>query len=221
MTKGDDRHLRHMAVNNRTASSRQLAVRWSTATGVLMLASSISRRLRHRGLRARVLLYRIPLTANHRQLRLQWAPEPRAWQADWHPVVFSDESRFNLWDHDGNIRVRRYACELCLPEGVIERHSGITPGVMVWGAISYHERSNLLRIEGNLNSKRYVCEVPLPEVIPFIQGIPGAIFQQDNIRSHVAKTVRDFCSAQHMQLLPWPASLLLINTYIEKYNLHK
>ncbi|GFV83968.1 hypothetical protein TNCV_1479701 [Trichonephila clavipes] len=22
---------------------------------------------------------------------------------------------------------------------------------------------------------------------------------------HVAKTVRDFCSAQHMQLLPWPA----------------
>ncbi|GFW24021.1 hypothetical protein TNCV_4950651 [Trichonephila clavipes] len=36
-------------------------------------------------------------------------------------------------------------------------------------------------------------------------GIPGAIVQQDNARLHVAKTVRDFCSAQHMQLLPWPA----------------
>ncbi|GFW83827.1 transposable element Tcb2 transposase [Trichonephila clavipes] len=37
------------------------------------------------------------------------------------------------------------------------------------------------------------------------QSILGAIFQQDNARPHVAKTVRDFCSAQHMQLLPWLA----------------
>ncbi|GFT83926.1 hypothetical protein TNCV_2020081 [Trichonephila clavipes] len=43
------------------------------------------------------------------------------------------------------------------------------------------------------------------EVVPFLQGNPGAIFQQDNARPHVAKTVRDFCSTQHMQLLPWPA----------------
>ncbi|GFV16506.1 uncharacterized protein TNCV_4785681 [Trichonephila clavipes] len=43
----DVRHLRFMAVNNRSASSRQLAVRWSTATCVLMLASSIRRRLLH------------------------------------------------------------------------------------------------------------------------------------------------------------------------------
>ncbi|GFU94471.1 transposable element Tcb2 transposase [Trichonephila clavipes] len=34
---------------------------------------------------------------------------------------------------------------------------------------------------------------------------PGVIFQKDNARPRVAKTVRDFCSAQHMQLLPWPA----------------
>ncbi|GFW51211.1 uncharacterized protein TNCV_3594931 [Trichonephila clavipes] len=40
---------------------------------------------------------------------LQWAHELRAWQADWPQVVFSDKSRFNLWDHDGRIRVRRYA----------------------------------------------------------------------------------------------------------------
>ncbi|GFU42152.1 transposable element Tcb2 transposase [Trichonephila clavipes] len=90
-----------------------------------------------------------------------------------------DKSRFNLWDHEGLIRVRRYAGESCLPECVIERHSGLTPGVMAWGAISYHGRSNLLRIE--------------------------AIFQLDNACSRVTKTVRDFCSAQYMQLLPWIA----------------
>ncbi|GFV35166.1 transposable element Tcb2 transposase [Trichonephila clavipes] len=63
----DDQFLPRMAVNDHTASSRQLAAHWSTATGVLMSALSIRRRLLHRGLRARVPLYRIPLTANHRR----------------------------------------------------------------------------------------------------------------------------------------------------------
>ncbi|GFW19189.1 transposable element Tcb2 transposase [Trichonephila clavipes] len=80
-----------MAVNDHTASSRQLAARWSTVTGVLMSSSSISRRLQHPALRARVPLNRIPLTANHRRLRLQWAQELRAWQDSWHQVAFSDK----------------------------------------------------------------------------------------------------------------------------------
>ncbi|GFV27483.1 transposable element Tcb2 transposase [Trichonephila clavipes] len=36
------------------------------------------------------------------------------------------------------------------------------------------------------------------------QHIPGAIFQQDNSHPHVAKTFQDFCSAEHMEILPWP-----------------
>ncbi|GFV46262.1 hypothetical protein TNCV_3231511 [Trichonephila clavipes] len=53
----------------------------------------------------------------------------------------------------------------------------------------------------------YVREVLHPEVISFVQHIAGAIFQQDNARTHVEKIVRDFCSAQHMQFLPLPAYL--------------
>ncbi|GFW71833.1 transposable element Tcb1 transposase [Trichonephila clavipes] len=110
-----------MAENDHTATSRQLAACCSTATGVLMSVSSILRRLLHRGLRARVPLYRIPLTANHLRLHLQWVHQHRKWQADWHQVVFTDESRFNLWDRDVCIHVRLYAGERCLPECVIER----------------------------------------------------------------------------------------------------
>ncbi|GFW42786.1 transposable element Tcb2 transposase [Trichonephila clavipes] len=44
-----------------------------------------------------------------------------------------------------------------------------------------------------------------------ICGIMMAAFMldamPDKARSHVEKTVRDFCSAQHMQLLPWHAYL--------------
>ena len=71
--------------------------------------------------------------------------------------------------------------------------------------ISYHGLSNFQRIEGNLNSNRYVREVLQPEVVSFLQGTPEAIFQQNNACLDVLKTVRDICSAQRMQLLPWPA----------------
>ncbi|GFW31552.1 transposable element Tc1 transposase [Trichonephila clavipes] len=90
------------------------------------------------------LLLQDPPHCKPSTLRLQWAHEPRVWQADCHQVVFSDESRFNLWDHYGRIRVRRSAGERCLPECVMERHGGLTPEIMVWGEILHHGRSNLL-----------------------------------------------------------------------------
>ncbi|GFV71704.1 transposable element Tc1 transposase [Trichonephila clavipes] len=134
----EDRRLVRMAQTDHTAFSRQLAAQWSTATRVSLCALSIRRRLLQRGLRTRIPLYRIPLTQNHRRLRLHWANVHRSWRADWQQVVFSDKSRFNLCHHDGRIRVRLYAGERRIPECIIERHSGRTPGVMVWGAIAYH-----------------------------------------------------------------------------------
>ncbi|GFX90755.1 transposable element Tcb2 transposase [Trichonephila clavipes] len=92
----EDRRLVRMAQTDRTAFSRQLAAQWSTATRVSLCASSIRRRLLQRGLRARIPLYRISLTQNHRRLRLHWANVHRSWRADWQQVVFSDKSRFNL-----------------------------------------------------------------------------------------------------------------------------
>ncbi|GFV50809.1 transposable element Tc1 transposase [Trichonephila clavipes] len=163
-----------MAQTERTAFSRQLAAQWSTATRVALCASSIRRHLLQRGLRARIPLYRIPLTQNHRRLRLHWANVHRSWRADWQQVVFSDKSHFNLWHHNGRIRVRLYAGERRIPECIIECHSGRTPGVM-------------------------------PYDIPFLQGLPGAVFQQDNARPHVAKTVKSYLDSQQVQLLPWPA----------------
>ncbi|GFV64438.1 uncharacterized protein TNCV_955961 [Trichonephila clavipes] len=91
----------------------------------------------------------------------------------------------------------RYAGDRSLPECVIERRSGLTPGVMVWGGISYHGRSNLLRIDDNFNSSRYVREVLQMEVVPFLQGVPGSFIRI----MHAPALQRLFdCSAQHMQL---------------------
>ncbi|GFX18710.1 transposable element Tcb2 transposase [Trichonephila clavipes] len=199
-----------MAQTDRTASPRQLAAQWSTTTGVSLCASSIRRHLLQRGLCARIPLYRIPLTQNHRPLRLQWTNVHISWLVDWQQVVFSEKSRFNLWHHDGRIRVRRYAGERHIPECIIERHSGGTAGVMVWGAIAYHGRSQLLRIVGNLNSTRYIKEVLQPQVVPFLQGLPGAVFRQDNTRPHVTQTIKSYLDSQ--QVLDESRSFFRVHT---------
>ncbi|GFY25729.1 transposable element Tcb1 transposase [Trichonephila clavipes] len=63
---------------------------------------------------------------------------------------------------------------------VMHRHSGPAPGIMVWSGIGYHSRTPLIRIAGTLNSQRYISEVLGPVVIPYLQCLATAIFQQDN-----------------------------------------
>jgi hypothetical protein len=76
---------------------------------------------------------------------------------------------------------------------------------MIWGAISYNDRSRLLRIHGTLNRFRYINEVLDAELRHFLNRIPGAIFQQDNARPHVAREVVAYFNHYNIPLLPWPA----------------
>ncbi|GFV68470.1 DDE_3 domain-containing protein [Trichonephila clavipes] len=58
-------------------------------------------------------------------------------------------------------------------------------------------------MRGTLTGQRYVDDILRSDVGPFLNGIPGAIFQQDNARPHTARVVQDFL--RHFQTLPWLA----------------
>ncbi|GFW21672.1 DDE_3 domain-containing protein [Trichonephila clavipes] len=100
-----------------------------------------------------------------------------------------------------------YGCGGALVSGTIPptvlRHTTRTAGVMVWGAITYDSRSTLIVMRGTLTCQRYVDDILRPHVGPFLNGLPGAIFQQDNARLHTARVAQDFL--RHFQTLPWPA----------------
>ncbi|GFT15429.1 DDE_3 domain-containing protein [Trichonephila clavipes] len=57
-------------------------------------------------------------------------------------------------------------------------------------------------MRGTLTGQRYVDDILRPHVGPFPNGLPGAIFQQDNARPHTARVAQDF--QRHFQTLPWP-----------------
>ncbi|GFU01414.1 transposable element Tcb1 transposase [Trichonephila clavipes] len=124
---------------------------------------------------------------------------------EWNEVVFTDKSRICLLHHDGRIRVWRHRGKRMLNSCVMHRHTGPEPGIMVWGGIGYHSRTPLVRIAGTLNSQRYISEVLEPVVLPYLQGLATAIFQEDNARPHVTRIVQRFFVNHKIELLPWTA----------------
>ncbi|GFX12797.1 transposable element Tcb1 transposase [Trichonephila clavipes] len=91
---------------------------------------------------------------------------------------------------------------------VMHHHTGPAQGIMIWGGIEYHSRTPLVHITGTLNSQRCISEVLEPVVLPFLQVMATAIFQEDNARPHVARIVQRFFVNHQIELLPWPARYL-------------
>ncbi|GFY11865.1 transposable element Tcb1 transposase [Trichonephila clavipes] len=97
---------------------------------------------------------------------------------DWQKVVFSDESRFVLGTDDNR--------------------------EWVWRRPAYYSRSTSIVMRGILTGQRYFDDILRPHVGPFLNGLSGAIFQQDNARPHTARVSQDFL--RHFQTFPWLAN---------------
>ncbi|GFV06523.1 transposable element Tcb2 transposase [Trichonephila clavipes] len=146
--------------------------------GVAIVPQTISRHLAEANLKSKRPFRALPLTPEHRQLRLQWCQARSMWNVtDWQKVVFSDESRFVLGTDDNCVRV--------------------------WRRPAYDSRSTLIVLRGTLTGQRYIDDILRPHVGPFLNGLPGAIFLQDNARPHTARVAQDFL--RHFQTLPWPS----------------
>ncbi|GFX83409.1 transposable element Tcb1 transposase [Trichonephila clavipes] len=88
---------------------------------------------------------------------------------------------------------------------IMHRHTGPVPGIMVWGSIGYHSHTPLLRIAGTLNSQCYIPKVLETVVLPYLQGMATAIFQQDKSRPHVARIIQIFFVNHQIELHLWSA----------------
>ncbi|UYV81798.1 hypothetical protein LAZ67_20002483 [Cordylochernes scorpioides] len=163
---------------------------------------TISRRLVDNGLHSCRPLRRLPLTPPNRRQRLEWCRARSTWMTEWHRVVFSDESRFCLSSDSRRVRVWRRRGERSNPAVIVERPTVRQRGIMVWGAIAYDSRSPLLRIQGTMTAQRYVDDVLRPVTLPYLQGVPNALYQQDNARPHTARISQQ--ALQDVQMLPWP-----------------
>ncbi|GFT67415.1 transposable element Tcb2 transposase [Trichonephila clavipes] len=112
--------------------------------------------------------------------------------AEWNQVVFSDESRSNLSSDGNRVRVWRPRGERLNPAFALQPlHTTPTAGLMVWGSIAYNTRSPLVLIHGTMTAQWDVHQILQPHVLPLMQRLLGAIFQQDNAGPHTARVSQD------------------------------
>ena len=108
-TANEDRHLRILHLRNRFPT-----VTSSPATGLGHVISrhTVRRRLRQHGIGAYRPFIGMTLTRQHRLRRLLWARQFQRWQhRNWQRVLFSEESRFQLFRADIKIRIYQRAGE--------------------------------------------------------------------------------------------------------------
>ncbi|GFY03320.1 transposable element Tcb2 transposase [Trichonephila clavipes] len=173
-TRREDRRIVRQALVDPTVTRSTIRA----DVGVTIVPQTISRHLAEANLKSKHPFRALPFTPEHRQLRLQWCQVRSMWNVtDRQKVVFSDESRFVLGTDDNRVRV--------------------------WRHPAYDSRSTFIVIRGTLTGQRYVDDILRPHVRPFLNGLPGAIFQQDNAHPHTARVAQDFL--RHFQTLPWPA----------------
>jgi hypothetical protein len=200
----EDRAIRRVATSAPTTSLASIQRHLPPSRHPVPSRETIRRRLTEVGLRSRRPLRRLPLTPHHRQCRLDFCQPRATWSVtDWRRVIFSDESRFSLSADDHRTRVWRRTGQRSDPAFVVERHTAISQGVTVWGAISWDTRSPLVVLQGTLTARRYVDDILTPIVLPMLSSRPGAIYQQDNARPHTARLSQQ--CLQGYDVLPWPA----------------
>lgn len=115
----EDRELVRLSLKNRRLTSTQLKREWGESSKVACSSRTVRRRLDDAGLYGRVARKKPLLTERHKAIRLKWAKDHKDWIVDdWEKVIWSDESKFNLFGSDGRTYIRRRVGEDFLSECV-------------------------------------------------------------------------------------------------------
>ncbi|GFV03647.1 transposable element Tc1 transposase [Trichonephila clavipes] len=104
-TRREDRRIVRQALVDPTVTRSTIRA----DVGVAIVPQTIFRHLAEANLKFKRPFRALPLTPEHRQLRLQWCQIRSKWNVtDWQKVVFRDESRLVLGTDDNRLRVWRH-----------------------------------------------------------------------------------------------------------------
>ncbi len=127
----------------------------------------------------------------HKKAHKQFAEDKQTKDMDyWNHVLWSDETKINLFGSDGVKSVWRKPGEEYKDKCVLPtvKHGG--GSVMVWGCMSAAGTGELQFIEGTMNANMY-CDILKQSMIPSLRRLGRrAVFQHDNDPKHTSKMLR-------------------------------
>lgn len=209
-SRSDDQRIKLISKRNRRLTAPEIAAEFNRGRRKAISVSTVQRRLREADLHGRIATKKPLLRRGNRHKRLQWAKEHANWTVDdWKNVLWSDESKFEVFGQRRRVFVRRSAAEKMSPSCIIPtvKHGG--GSVLVWGCFSFHGTGDLIKIEGIMRKENYKTILE-ENAIPSGLGTIGQNFEfmHDNDPKHTSLLCKNYLKEQVEQnllkLMTWP-----------------
>lgn len=177
--------------------------------GIDMSVQTVRNILHRHGYVGRVKVKKPYLKKTHRKVRLAFAKKYKDWTSeDWRKVVWSDESKFNVFGSDGKEYCWRKPGEPLRDEHIKPTVKFGGGSVMVWGCMTYQGIGYLCKIDGGLDAKLYrrILNDEFMETLKYYKmDKKDIIFQHDNDPKHTANLTRAWIQRRRLSVLDWPA----------------
>lgn len=206
----DDRHILLLSKKNRFKTAPEIRAEINKTLSKAISTSLVKSRLVEKGYFGRVAVRKPLLRPANRRKRLIFAQKYKNWTMDqWKSVLWTDESKFELFGNKRRQYVRRKQGERfksqCIAPTV--KHGG--GSVMVWGCFSYEGVGELVKIDGIMRKEHY-HRILQQSAIPSGIGLNGYgfTFQQDNDPKHMSKLCQNYLRSKEddgvLKMMEWP-----------------
>ena len=203
-----DRTIQRKIKANRRISSTSIKAQLQTEINITISESTIRRWANEIGLHGRVARKKPYLNKVNRAKRLEYGGVYREKPLGlWNKVIWSDESKFNLFGSDGKIMVWRTTNEeldrKCTVPTV--KHGG--GNVKCWGCFSLSGFGNFVFIDRNMTAELYrdILQNNLRQLAKKLKMDNAWWFQHDNDPNHTARIVTTWLDREGIQRLKWPS----------------
>lgn len=180
---------------NPRISGPELVTHIANTSNTTVHPKTVRRVLHKNGYASRVPRKKPFISEKNKKLRLEFAKKHIDKDMEfWKSVIFTDESKFNLFGNDCGGKVWRRKNEAMQAKNLMPtvKHGG--GSVMVWGAMAASGVGSLVFIDGIMDKHYYkaILEQNLPHCVESLDVGPRWIFQQDNDPKHTAKIVKEW-----------------------------
>lgn len=207
LTDHDKRYIKRCIDKNPFTSARKISDDLEKYQNKKVSPDTVRRCLHSQGLKSCTPRKKPFINTVNRKKRIEFARTYLDKPQDfWDTVIFTDESKYNIFGSDGRLKVWRREGEELNPKNTIKtvKHGG--GGVMVWGCMSASGVGNLVFIENTMNQYVYldILKNNLKESAQKMGLAENFYFQQDNDPKHTAHKVKMWLlfNTPHMLVTP-------------------
>lgn len=189
-------YIRKQIING-TLKTAKAVHKYLVCTGHTISYSGTIKVMKSMNFHAKIKVKKPLLTKVQKARRLAWAEEHKNWTSDdWRRMVFSDETKVNVYGSDGCKYYWSRPDDKLQPHHLDLTVKGGGGSIMVWGCITYDGPGYACWIsEGTMKASDYVgiLGTTLMDSLEYYGYHPQDIyFQQDNDPKHTSKLAKQW-----------------------------